>query len=750
MVRPSQLLLFASLAASVGAQANAAPGTDVNLYDVGGSTIYGRRGPAYPNGEVGVGFGHAFCNAGTVHVPWVTSPTTSGQMTDEHFKIAFLLARESNGRMVQVSKRDSFVKHSRVTYNLGSSQCGTCQNGASNQFWIGCYDAYTTGFNGDRFNLGPSSEIDPWLGTFNPVGSYFDRGDPAVGGLQANDGTQSLTQNQVAAFDAVKNRVTVAEADLVQSGLFYGQVHLVCEREPLANRGNNLRSARLGFTYGGSWLVSDQGNQRQGTVLNQWTGARVELGGNGTDDGRFAVGVRVTGPVGGVYRYEYAVHNIDNHRGGASFRIPLTAPITVQNVGFRDIDTNPLNDWTFSNSPTELVWTAAANNALDWNTIYNFYFESTTAPGAGGALLDQARIGGGALNVAVPTDVPGGVTVATARTIGSSCGTCKTSFYEHFTNAAAIDLAGRSMTLSLQNGSYRVGNGTSSFRTPAGTNLNLGDDAQVLVNLPFALPYPGGFSTGFLRICSNGFLSPAGDNGTLYIPLPQLLLAQQPRWAAAWHDYAPQLGGSVLYEATPSLVTVTWLNVANSSGVPGTSTFQVQFEPNGTVHVIWQSLSTAGNGYLVGWSPGANALDPGNTNLSAALSTGFTLCSSVPPRIALSASARPLLGTTIQRTTSSIAAGTPFGVLVTSLQEQTPALDLSQYGMTGCFAYTNGGVTELWVPGGATSVSLPLAIPSSMSFMGVEVVMQSFSQVPVLTPLGLIASNGVGLILGPL
>ena len=52
-------------------------------------------------------------------------------MTDVHFKIAFLLARESNGRMVQVSQRDSHVKHSRVTYNLGSSQCGTCQSGGS-------------------------------------------------------------------------------------------------------------------------------------------------------------------------------------------------------------------------------------------------------------------------------------------------------------------------------------------------------------------------------------------------------------------------------------------------------------------------------------------------------------------------------------------------------------------------------------------------------------------------------------------
>jgi hypothetical protein len=204
---PLCILSLASLASIAAAQANAVPGTDVNLYDVSASTIYGRRGAAYPNGEVGVGFGHAFCNAGTVHVPWASSPTTQGLMTDVHFKIAFLLARESNGRIVQVSTPDSFVKHSRVTYNLGSSQCGTCQSGPGSTFRIGCYDAYSTGFNGNRFNLGPGNEIDPWTGSWNPVGSYFDRGDPAVVGPAASDGTQSLTSTQTNAFDPVKNRV---------------------------------------------------------------------------------------------------------------------------------------------------------------------------------------------------------------------------------------------------------------------------------------------------------------------------------------------------------------------------------------------------------------------------------------------------------------------------------------------------------------------------------------------------------------
>lgn len=413
---------MALVAPSLPAQSNAVPGTDVNLYDVSTSTIYGRRGPAYPGGEVGIGFGHAFCNAGSVHIPWQTSPTTSGQMTDIHFKIAFLLARESEGRIVQVSTPGSYVKHSRVTYNLGSSQCGTCQSGPSSTFRMGCYDAYSTGFNGNRFNLGPPNEIDPWLGSWNPVGSYFDRGDPAVVGPAATDGTQSLTSTQVNAFDPVKNRVTVAESELSQPGTFYGQVQLICEGEPVQNRANNLLSDRLSFTWNGSsWSTSNLGGPVQGSVLNRWVGATTSLLGNGADDGRFMVAVKVTGPVDGVWHYEYAVHNIDNSRGGASLRLPLHPAATISNVGFRDNDGNALNEWSWSRSGGELSFLAAADNALNWNTLFNFWFDATVGPATGSVTIDQARFGPGQLAVVGSNQVPNGALSATVSSVGVGC-----------------------------------------------------------------------------------------------------------------------------------------------------------------------------------------------------------------------------------------------------------------------------------------------------------------------------------------
>lgn len=415
------LLLLTLTAPSLFAQANAVSGTDVNLYQVGGTTLYGRRG-TYPTGTIGVGFGHAFCNLGSVHVPWQTSPTTSGPMTDVHFKIAFLVAREVNGRMIQVSTPDSYVKHSRVTYNLGSSNCGTCQTGPSSTFRMGCYDAYSTGFNGNQFNLGPATEIDPWLGSWNPVGSYFDRGDPVVAGAAANDGVQSLTSSQVSSFDAVKNRVTIPEDRLLGAGTTYAQVHLVCEGEPVANRGNNQLSGVMPITWNGStWSVGTVTSLVSGSVLNRWTGSTRGTGGNGTDDGRFVVASKVTGPVNGVWHYEYAVHNLDNHRGGASLRIPLHAAATLTNVGFRDNDTNALNSWTWSRNGNELAFLATGDNPLNWNNLYNFWFDATVGPTGGSVTIDQARLGAGALSVAVTNDVPMGSVGATMAAVGSNC-----------------------------------------------------------------------------------------------------------------------------------------------------------------------------------------------------------------------------------------------------------------------------------------------------------------------------------------
>jgi hypothetical protein len=401
------------LAAPVLAQSNAVPGTDVGAYDVTNVQVYGRRGAAWPNGEAGMNIGHSMCNSGSVHIPWVGS--SGGLMLSTFPKIATLIVRESNGRMVQISGKSN-CKHSRTAFNFQSGPCAPCQTGPSQTWRVGCSDTYSSGFS-SASNLGPTDEIDPWLGTWNPVGSYFDRGDPEVAPPANTDGIASTIST---GGDPLKNRMIVQESDLVVPGTFYGQAHIVVIGEPGNVRGNNQATRPMSFSWNGSsWTGTIGSGPTVGPVLTRWTGATTAIGTNGTDDGQFMVGCKVTGPVNGLWHYEYAVHNIDNARGAAAVSFPVCPTARVLNPGFHDIDTNALNQWTFVRSGDKAAFQAAAGNPLNWNCIYNFWFDSDAAPVAGTLDVDQARPGPGVLTVAVAAQVPGNLG---HEYLGAGCG----------------------------------------------------------------------------------------------------------------------------------------------------------------------------------------------------------------------------------------------------------------------------------------------------------------------------------------
>ncbi|MFO1054502.1 MAG: hypothetical protein U1F36_19955 [Planctomycetota bacterium] len=740
------LRLFASalfLATPLVCQSNAIPGLDAMSYDVTDIAFYGRRGAAYPNGEAGFVAGHSYCNSGAVNFPWV-STLPNGQMTDTYPKIAFLLVRESNGRMVQVSGR-SYLKHSPTPYNFSSGPCAPCNSGSGAFMFTGCSDTYGSGINSNRIYFGPTEEINPWLGTFASVGSYFDRGDPPVSGASANDNVKSLNSTMINAFDAVKNRIIVPETELI-AGTYWTQAQIVIQGEPGANRGNNTVSRQTTISgTGGNWNASTVGSSSVGPVLTHWTGASNDVGGNGNDDGHFMVAVKITGPVAGMWHYEYAVHNLDNNRAGGGVHIPMDLGATVANIGFHDIDNNPATDWTSARVGTELVFTAPAGNAIEWNTLYNFWFDCSVAPSYGIVLVDEARAGTGQAQVSVNSQVPSGIPTAYLQTVGTGCGSCDTSFYEEFASATGFDLANSSMTLSYANGNYGVGAGTGSYVTPTGTNLSLGDDSEATVTLPFSLPYPGG-STNQLWVCSNGFVSPAGSNGTSFTPSASAMLSGLPRWCVAWHDLNPGAGGQVIYDSTPTMARVTWLNVPNFSG-GGQNTFQMQFLPNGTVHVLWRSMLAAGNGYVVGWSSGASS-DPGNRDLSATLAQGFQLCNLHQGGLSLGASARPILGTTIQVQTSNIPSGTSVGATLLAFAQAIPPIDLTAAGMPGCYMHTLGTTVDTLFAAPGSSYQFALPIPGQIQFASVALTAQTFTVSPGLTPLGVIGSNGLVLVLG--
>lgn len=742
------LPLALALAAVPGlyAQANVVAGLDGRLSDVNDLTYWGRRGAAHPNGEVGMSMLNTMCNPGSVNIPWYAA------MQGNHPTFGFMIVRESGGRMVQINDW-SYVKHAFTSTNF-SGACGSCVNpGTGSLMGLNCSDTYGAGNNGDRYWLGPPEEIDPWLGTWQPVGSYFDRGDPQVTGAALTDGARSLSNAMVSAMDAVKNRVTVREADLLVQGAryFYG-IHLIHQGEASANRWDNLASRGFNPSWGGSgWTFSNNSvGQIHGTILQHWQGATVNGGKNGNDDGTFYVAVNVTALGNGQYHYEYAVHNFDNSRGGAQLRIPCASNAVVTNFGSRDPDTNALNDWTGARVGNEIVFSAGANNPLNWNNLYNFWFDCNIPPGQGGVLVDQARPGAGSLTVAVTARVPGGTSVASVASVGSACGQCTPGVYEQF-GAGAFDLNNSRMSMMPTSGGYAVSSGTATFVPPVGTALALTDDSEATVTLPFAFPFPGGTTTT-LHVCSNGFVS-VGSNGTSYTPSGGGFMGFANRsWSAGWHDYNPVATGTtgrVLVDSNASRVLITWNAVPSYGNAASTSTFQYQFLPSGQVDIVWQTMGTGGNGFLVGYKPAGTMIDPGGSDLSAVVPAGFTLCPQTVAPLTLATGDRPVLGTTMTLTTTNVPAGSPFGSMVLSLQQAVPPQDLTALGMPGCFNHTVGGNTYLFLAP-SSSYGMQLTVPNTASLVGVSVVAQASTWSPPLTPLGAITSNALVMLVGQL
>lgn len=399
---PLALLLLAT-ATAPGAQINVEPGLDVSLSELKDMIAHGRTG-AFPNGMNGASFLTTACNVGTVEVDW------RAPMNIDHPFISFLFARELDGRMEQISDR-SYVKHGFFAAN--ANQCGPCSQPlgpVGQKLGLGCSDTYATNTNGDRFYLGPPSEIDPFEGRWTRQCSHFDRGEPAVAAPNDCDGRRSLTETQVGALDPVTHRMEIADDDLLPAGAaFYAQSHYVVPGEAEALRADNTGWRRMVPSWNGSqWTFTQLGPLRLGSVLETWSGAMVRSATNGADDGRVFVAVRVTQPTPGTFHYEYAIHNRDASRGVGAIQLPKCNRARIRNLGFSDVDGDPGNDWSASIASQRLRY-ATGSNPLEWNTIYNLWFDSDAEPVSADLTLEAFAAGPGAPTYTVRSLAPAGL-----------------------------------------------------------------------------------------------------------------------------------------------------------------------------------------------------------------------------------------------------------------------------------------------------------------------------------------------------
>jgi hypothetical protein len=153
-----------------------------------------------------------------------------------------------------------------------------------------------------------------------------------------------------------------------------------------------------------------------------------------------------------------------------SFSVPI-AGATISNVGFHDPDTDAGNDWAFTNDGTNLTWATddfATNpdaNALEYQSMFNFRFDASTAPVTAVAtgLLFQPGVGtsfeiatetpssGGAVDVSVIPGPAGELTLSANEPNPFSAGT-RLSFSLPTPQAArlsVVDVAGRTVRVVL-------------------------------------------------------------------------------------------------------------------------------------------------------------------------------------------------------------------------------------------------------------------------------------------------------------
>ena len=463
---PSLLLVLTAVPLS--AQSNTIPGRDLRLETTQTISQFRRTG-TFPNGVQAIGIRTTCCNAGPASIPFQAA------MNANHGFIHYIVARESDGRFVQISNY-AWIKHTFGSNN-DPGACGACPNVPTTSFvQPGCSDTYLASQAVDHFNLGPPGELDPWLGTWVPICSHFDHGNPLVPVAQQCDGIRSLTQTQAGVLNQqIGDAMRVYDDDLTPAGATFSyQAGYLVPGEADSLRANNIGSRQFTPTWNGTtWSLGDGPSFLPGTILQRWTGATIDSASNGADDGRYYVAVKVTGPTNGLYHYEYAVHNRDNGRGMGAFRVPVCPDAQVLNLGFHDFDRSALTDWTAAKVGAEIVFqTPGVNpNPLKWNSIFNFWFDSDAAPQTGNVVLDQYAVGPGALTVNVPSTTPSGVY---NQYLGAGCG---------IPNAPALHATGTPDRALIGNASFAL----RSSGNPAGVPC-----AFLLMTMPGSTPLGGG------------------------------------------------------------------------------------------------------------------------------------------------------------------------------------------------------------------------------------------------------------------
>lgn len=322
------------------------------------------------------------CNIGTDRVLWKRE-------TNEHPVIAQSAFRLRNDRFEQIGM--SWIKHG--FYAISGNLCGPCNDPTDGtELGVGCSDPYSAHLNGMQSNLSPKSMVNANTGYFP------DNNGPGFGGWPICEVSSGIDCR-------LQIRDQDLNPELNMGARYFVQGHYMTAGDCRARTHNNNASYRevelTQFATGEGTLEINESwqTQRGQPALRAWKDIDAEVTETDIqidDEGLFIVSSKVIDLGTGYWRYEYAVQNLNSDRSARFLRVPLFPGTLATNIGFHDIDYHSgelydPTDWVGVATTDAVTWSAQAfdppeeANALRWDAIYNFFFDSNV-PGTPGTI----------------------------------------------------------------------------------------------------------------------------------------------------------------------------------------------------------------------------------------------------------------------------------------------------------------------------------------------------------------------------
>lgn len=345
-----------------------------------------------PTGEpcdvpvAGFGIATTSCNIGNAVADWF-------EFSNQHPVIAQNMYRLKGHRFEQIGM--SWVKHGFSV--VAREVCGSCNDAGSNHLGIGCSDLYTATLNATQPRLGPRSQVNAHTGAFPFPFSALDFETNIDRRLQVREADLDLVENAGAQYFV--EGIYIHPGDAAGGGT-PTDPHDVA----MANNNASYRRVVVTQTEDGRYKL-EQSNQAAEDLTVREAAVRAWAAFDGdpefevveTDiqvpgEGLFILAAKARNPGTGVWRYEYALENLNSDQSARSFSIPVPPDAIVTNVGFHAVEYHSgepydRSDWNSVVENGAVTWwtdTYAENacaNALRWGTLYNFWFDANVGPG---------------------------------------------------------------------------------------------------------------------------------------------------------------------------------------------------------------------------------------------------------------------------------------------------------------------------------------------------------------------------------